>query len=480
MRHLFILLILLAAGCLQSGTPATTSTSTTILQELVKTISEQEVFECIGDYEPDPETISGYAFKSQDPSFCNYITDDEWYLGCINFAAGSIDDCDVANNASRMKACRDFFQARDSNDPAICKSMDNERTREYCLYEVALWNGDLSICADLNTERREDCMTFAARDPIYQQIFTLRDPKKCDLMTDPTNADQCRTHLARRYGEQKTCMKISEPSGRDYCLHQVAVVLGDPQVCEGIASDNISDTCKEYSSNTKDSFIDFEYRCLKSSCDAYKEQSEKDKCLLITSWNFIEMTKEEFEIEFRKADCGRFIYTSGLEGIEALDLVQSCEDEVIMSILDKYRSDNNCQLITTPLMRDKCLAQVILCEDIKNSTIKKKCFDSMHSISYRIGLCPNMTVDMATVKVMDEGVFRINVDLDGELEDLLVTDIQGECEILLTPNMDDSNVLEVKCATPTSYGDYTLNIDYQIDGAVGSCPFLQTVERVWD
>jgi len=153
----------------------------------------------------------------------------------INSATGLItwtpDDLQIGDHNVKLRV-RDSFNTQDLQEwqilvspntnsstgdegsgvsTAMCMAISEEPMRDQCLINLAVQNGDFSICAEVSTARISECTAEVA-----ESITSM-----CDAISSVYYKDYCYKDIAVQHDDDQYCMLITDPIIQQDCYDSV-------------------------------------------------------------------------------------------------------------------------------------------------------------------------------------------------------------------------------------------------------------------
>lgn len=208
----------------------------------------------------DQTYVNIEAIKKQDSKICSQLYGDKLSSCLYNMAKTIIksNDCTLLTQNINTKIC-----SVDQNLLFKCEDKPEENTKlaEYCYYQVAVKNNDLSLCAKstsnqdkcfeevgIKTNKLEICDRISSSSPdnkdtcVWTVIGQSKNIKGCETNKIYSySQDSCKSLAASTIGKSgklNDCQNISEQDYKEICYIEAAGANEDTKICD----DNIKNS----------------------------------------------------------------------------------------------------------------------------------------------------------------------------------------------------------------------------------------------
>ncbi len=175
--------------------------------------------------------------------------------------------CITSQIGGMQSPCSEYIEimaeARNTNNPSLCNSIDDESCVKGCIYEVAYLNQEEAHCSLIKDE--------ITKSHCYANLAPAKGAHLCESITVESEAEApgfnylclgLRTTLPKVISEGKyLCVT---PNWRDRCISNVANQRTDASVCDLISDPKMKDICVLESDRSNFYFGNSKLNCLLS------------------------------------------------------------------------------------------------------------------------------------------------------------------------------------------------------------------------
>jgi len=112
---------------------------------------------------------------------------------------------------------------------SLCKMIGSSDSRNKCIFEVAKFKKDETLCESVGPYFKDDCYFTLAQEK--------RDPNLCEKISEKDyvcelSKNGCYNKIAMLTEDPSVCERISELFAKNNCISKIALEKNEPELCE--------------------------------------------------------------------------------------------------------------------------------------------------------------------------------------------------------------------------------------------------------